>query len=406
MQGNRYVWEDKSHCSGCGVCVLKCAHHAIHMIADEEGFLYPLIDESKCVNCGLCQKVCHEENQDVLNAEVHKYFGLVLKDDSLLMKSSSGGAFTALCSAMDEGDIICGSTFNDKLQVHHLCVDNTEEGINMLRKSKYLQSDLKNVCKEIETFLRDGRKVLFTGTACQVAAVYSYLGGKPENLYTVDLICHGVPNQLIFDGYISSLQKKTRMKINKYSFREKSHFLNDWEIGIKFGNENKIKYRAWGEDCYMTGFLRGLFYRPVCYSCRYSNTKIQRPADITIADFWGSEKLDVKLDAKKGSSLLISNNTKGLDLIKQIKSDVLLLESPEELALSHNHNLFEPTKWNPKREKFFKLYCEGEDFESIIRTLFPGPKGHSQKLRVFMEMFFPWLVNMRRKKIVRERNSR
>ncbi len=406
MQNKRYVWEDKSYCSGCGVCALKCTHMAIQMSTDEEGFIYPLIDESKCVNCGLCQKICHEENNNVLNNDSHKYFGLVLKDEALLMKSSSGGAFTALCSAMGDGAIICGSTFDDNLQVYHLCVENNEKGINRLRKSKYLQSDLRNVCQEIKEYLAEGRNVLFSGTACQVAALYSYLRCKPENLYTVDLICHGVPNQRIFDSYISSLKLKTGGVINKYSFREKHRFMNDWEIGVMYGNEKKMKYRSWSEDCYMTGFLRGLFYRPVCYRCRYSNTAIQRPADITIADFWGSEKLDKRLNAKKGSSLLISNNLKGEQLINQIKTDILLVESSEELAISHNHNLFEPTKWNPKRVEFFRLYKEGKDFESIIRTMFPGPKGHSQKLRVLMEIFFPWLVKMRRKKIIKERNSR
>lgn len=406
MEKNRLVWEDKTHCSGCGVCALKCSHKAIQMSPDNEGFIYPVIDESKCINCNLCKKVCHEENNSVLNTGTHKYYGMVLRDYSLLMKSSSGGAFSALCSAMGEDAIICGSTFDENLKAHHLCVENNEEGINKLRKSKYLQSDLRNVCVEIKTFLKDNRKVLFTGTPCQVSALYSYLGGKPDNLYTVDLICHGVPNQIIFDRYISSLQSKIGMKINRYSFREKQNFLNDWEIGVKFGNEKKMKYRSWGEDCYMTGFLRGLFYRPVCYNCRYSNSEIKRPADITIADFWGSEKLNMSLNSKKGSSLVISNNSKGLELIKKIKKDILLVESPEDLAISHNHNLFQPTKINPKRSDFFREFSTNKDFETIIRTLYKGPKSHSQKVRVLMELFFPWLVKLRRKKILKERNNR
>lgn len=406
MGKNRLVWEDKNHCSGCGVCALKCSHRAIQMRPDNEGFIYPVIDESKCIDCGLCKKVCHEENNSVLNTGTHKYYGMVLRDYSLLMKSSSGGAFSALCSAMGEDAIICGSTFDENLKAHHLCVENNEEGINKLRKSKYLQSDLRNVCVEIKTFLKDNRKVLFTGTACQVSALYSYLGGKPDNLYTIDLICHGVPNQIIFDRYISSLQSKTGIKINKYSFREKQNFLNDWEIGVKFGNEKKMKYRSWGEDCYMTGFLRGLFYRPVCYNCRYSNSEIKRPADITIADFWGSEKLNTSLNSKKGSSLVISNNSKGLELIKKIKSDILLVESPEDIAISHNHNLFQPTKINPKRTDFFREFSANKDFETIIRTLYKGPKSHSQKVRVLMELFFPWLVKLRRKKVLQERNNR
>ena len=376
------------------------------MTPDEEGFVYPLIDEEKCVNCGLCQKVCHEVNDNVFNTGRHKYFGLMLKDDNLLMKSSSGGAFTAICSAIGNDAIICGSTFDETLKAHHLCVENNEDGINRLRKSKYLQSDLREVFVEIKHYLRDGRNVLFTGTACQVAALYTFLGGKPDNLYTVDLICHGVPNQHIFDSYITSLKAKSKIAINRYSFREKHRFLNDWEIGIKYGNEKQMFYRSWGEDCYMSGFLRGLFYRPVCYGCRYSNQDIKRPADITIADFWGSEKVNKILNSKRGSSLLISNNVKGMTLIEQIKSDVLLVESPEHMAIFHNHNLFEPTKKNPKRDEFFKRLRDGEDFETIIRTLYKGPRSHSQKVRVLMELFFPWLVKMRRRTIIKERNNR
>lgn len=406
MQNLRYVWDNKDHCSGCGVCAIKCAHRAIRMTPDEEGFVYPLIEEDKCVHCGLCQKVCHEVNDNVFNTGRHKYFGLMLKDDNLLMKSSSGGAFTAICSAIGDDAIICGSSFDETLKAHHLCVENNEEGINRLRKSKYLQSDLREVFVEIKHYLRDGRNVLFTGTACQVAALYTFLGGKPDNLYTVDLICHGVPSQHIFDSYITSLKAKTKIEINSYSFREKHRFLNDWEIGIKYGNEKQMLYRSWGEDCYMSGFLRGLFYRPVCYGCRYSNEDIKRPADITIADFWGSEKVNKKLNSKRGSSLLISNNAKGMTLIEQIKSDVLLVESPEHMAISHNHNLFEPTKKNPKRDEFFQRLRNGEDFETIIRTLYKGPRSHSQKVRVLMELFFPWLVKMRRRTVIKERNNR
>ena len=400
------MWDDKSRCSGCGVCALRCAHKAIRMSPDEEGFMYPLIDENKCVNCNLCQKVCHEVNETVFNKESHKYFGLVLKDDALLMKSSSGGAFTAICSALGEDAIICGSTFDESLKAYHLCVENNETGINRLRKSKYLQSDLREVFLDIKNYLNAGKEVLFTGTACQVSALYSYLGYKPQNLYTIDLICHGVPNQQIFDRYISSLRKNTGMEITRYSFREKHRFLNDWEIGITYGNENKKKYRSWGEDSYMAGFLRGLYYRPVCYSCRYSNPEIMRPADVTIADFWGSEKVDSRMNAKRGSSLLISNNEKGQQLISHIAVDVLLVESTEEIAISNNRNLIEPTKMNPRRDDFFQMFTNNQDFDRIIKSIYKGPRAHSQKIRVLMEILFPWLVKIRRRRIVRERELR
>ncbi|MBR6103852.1 MAG: Coenzyme F420 hydrogenase/dehydrogenase, beta subunit C-terminal domain [Paludibacteraceae bacterium] len=403
---NRYVWDTKERCSGCGVCALKCGHKAITMSSDDEGFIYPQIDSEKCVDCGLCRSVCHEGNDEVLNRRNHRYFGCMLNEKQLLLKSSSGGAFTALCRAMDVNAVISGCAFDENLHAHHICVSNNEDNINRLRKSKYVQSNLNGVFSEIQQCLNENKKVLFTGTACQVAALYSYLRGKPENLFTVDLICHGVPNQLVFNSYLSSLENKFKIKINKYSFREKQHFLHDWEIGVRFGNDKKMIYRAWGEDCYMTGFLRGLFYRRGCYSCRYSNRDKYRPADITIADFWGSESVDKRFNSKKGSSLIITNSEKGELLVSSIKSGTLLLETTEELAINHNPNFTSPTKWNDRREEFFSLYKSGKDFDSIIRSMFKGPRSHSQKIRVLMELLFPWLVKLRRKRIIKERNKR
>ncbi len=403
----KMVWKDKSHCTGCAACAIKCSHKAITMLQDEEGFFYPCIDSDKCVDCGLCQKICPQTNTDkFLNTEEPQFYGGVISENELLMKSSSGGAFSAICNLLDKGSVVCGCTYDNGLKVIHQCAANTYEDTAKFRKSKYVQSDVRKVYKEIKEHLGYGKKVLFTGTACQVVGLYAYLGGKPDKLYTVDLICHGVPSQYVFDKYIDSLSRKSGIAVTRYSFREKSYFWGDWEIGIKYGNEQKSKYKAWGQDYYMSGFLRGLFYRPACYECKYANRNVWRPADFTIGDFWGCAEINPSFHEKKGCSLLIANSRKAKDLIPQLSKYMLLSEVNAETAIRENHNLIEPTKHNKQRSDFFRLLQE-HDFETAIRILYKGKsRSHSQTLRVIITKLFPWLVMKRRKKIIDERNNR
>lgn len=373
------------------------------MQADKEGFLYPDIDDSLCVHCDICRKGCPSQHDKFINAGPLGFWGGILRDEELLLKSSSGGAFTGVCKAMASDAIICGATYDDHLKVHHAWSLN-DEGIDCFRKSKYLQSDVRDIYPSIKNFLADGKKVLFSGTACQVAGLYSYLKGKPENLYTVDLICHGVPSQKVFDAYIESLERHKHTCVTKFSFRDKSYFWGDWEIGTAFGNDRRCKHQAWGQDFYMSGFLRGLFYRPACYQCKYANAGMRRPADLTIGDFWGSKRINPEYDDKKGSSLIVVNSPKGMELIRQMHATMELTQVDREQAVAENHNLIEPTKENPKREEFFARLLEDQDFMDLMSKFRKG-KSHSQKVRVFVTKFAPWLVERKRKKVCRERKG-
>lgn len=402
----RLVWDDKRNCTGCGACSYRCARQAIVMHPDEEGFLYPYIDVNKCTDCGLCQKICPQTSGNkYLNTNASLYGGVV-KENKILMDSSSGGAFSAICQLFNEDAIVYGCMYDGQMKVVHDCAPNTS-AISKFRKSKYLQSDIRGIYSEIKQQLDNGETVIFSGTSCQVAGLYAYLNGKPNNLLTIDLVCHGVPSQKVFDSYLASLSKQFGQRITIYSFREKSYFWGDWEIGVKFGNGSKTRYRAWGEDCYMTGFLRGLFYRPACYCCKYANKEIHRPADFTIGDFWGCAKINNEFHEKKGCSLIIANSTKAKNLIPSLSEYMLLSPVDADTAIKENHNLIEPTKWNVQRPEFFQMLQRGIDFDEIIKTIYKGKaRSHSQKVRVIMTKLLPWLVKSRRKKIMQERKNR
>lgn len=400
------VLKEKKDCTGCGACYFRCPKEAISMKRDEEGFAYPFIDESLCIHCGLCRKICPQNNENkYLNTGAKKFYGGLVNDENILLKSSSGGAFTSICSSLDEDAIICGSRFVKGLKAEHYCCKNNEE-INQFRKSKYFESNLKNVYPEIKDYLKKGKKVLFSGTACQVAGLYAFLGEKPLNLFTVDLICHGVPSQFVFDSYVKSLKKNNKIDIKWYSFREKKYFWGDWEIGVAFGDNYKKKYRAWGQDEYMYGFLRGLYYRPVCYLCKYANSNISRAADITIGDFWGSQNVNSDFNEKKGSSLVIINSDRGIQLLNNIKSTMNLIEIDEITAIKENHNLVEPSKENLLRDDFYSKLIKGDSFKDIIFQYQKGSfKSHSQIVRVIVSKFFPLIVLKRRKKVINNRKK-
>ena len=399
-----YVLDEKKKCTGCFSCAQICPTKAISRIKDDEGFCYPEIDVSLCIKCNICTKICPQLSNRYLNVSFLEIWGGVVKSKDVLLKSSSGGAFTSICNTFDDETIICGVTYDEKLNVHHEWCKNDDE-IDKFRKSKYLQSDVRNIYIDIKNFLKEGKTVLFTGTACQVDGLYAYLGFKHENLYTVDLICHGVPNQDIFNSYIKSLEKRKNMDINYFSFRDKSYFWGDWEIGTRFGNEKNSIHQAWGEDLYMTGFLRGLFYRPSCYHCKYSNKNISRPSDLTIGDFWGSGTVDESMNDKKGSSLIVVNSEKGKYILNKMNNDMNLCQVSMEQAVSENHNLIEPTKEPINRRDFFESYKMGDDFIDIM-IKYRKVKSHSQKVRVITTKLFPWLVEIKRKKVRKLRKNK
>ena len=309
----------KEDCYGCYACLNICPKNAISMEHSLEGFLYPNIDNSICINCGLCKKVCPVIEFKAFSKPIDVYSGWSTNEE-VRLNSSSGGAFTELSRIiLDKSGIVFGCTFdNNTLTAKHIFIDDIKD-IYKLQGSKYIQSNIGHTYKKVKDFLTNGIYVLFSGTPCQIAGLKKYLGKNYDNLFTVDLVCHGVPSPLIFKDYIDFIKKKYNFqKINDVKFRKKDFSWIYYNMEINGDSSSgKLKYvGTYYRDPYLRGFSRDLFLRNSCHTCKFAN--FNRVSDVTIADWWNYKK-KCKKDIGfqyKGVSLLLFNNEKSVSFFK------------------------------------------------------------------------------------------
>lgn len=366
----------KIKCCGCSACEQICPKKCIKMVEDEEGYLYPEIDKEKCIECGLCKKVCPMLNSEkVKQCNENKFYKFISKNKKIIEQSSSGGAFSEITQAIIENNKdktyrIYGCVFDENLTAKHIEVDDIND-ISVFRKSKYLQSNICNIYTKVYQNLKDGLVVIFTGTPCQIAGLKLFLNIKKdvniENLYTIDIICHGVPSQKVFNEYIKSIEKKHNSKVKKFSFREKNKIGNIIDsLGIKVEFENGTVLNEYSfNNIYMLGFFNGIYYRPCCEQCPFSS--IDRCSDITIGDFWGINYIDKKLNAHNGISLCIVNSNNGEKIIKNLSEEMNITQENSDIAIKNNGNLYKPSKFSKYRNDFFKKLKEADNFEKSIK---------------------------------------
>ena len=378
-------------CCACRTCEQLCPTHAIKMKYNSEGFLYPHIDKSKCIGCKLCENRCDFNNDLNLFSVPKKGYAATAKNSAVLNSSTSDGAFVSICNAINPDAIIYGCAFQNGLNVCQTRVEGIQN-INIFQKSKYVQSDTKDTFRLAEQDLKNHKTVIYSGTPCQIAGLKAYLGKEYDNLYTIGLICHGVPSQKLFDRYIDYLQEKHRIKITKYSFRERNELLGDIQLGISFGNDKKEIRRGWNQDYFMNLFLTGKCYRNDCYTCKYANKDARRPEDFTIGDCWKIEETIQELDAAKGVSTILFNTQRAIDTIDRLHKYMNLYEVETQILIKNNPNLIMPTKLNPVRNEIYKALSEEIPFKKFA-PMFVKRLGYPHMLRAIYKKFkryFPY----------------
>lgn len=360
----------KHKCTNCMACYNICPSGAIEMIEDIDGFVYPSIVEDKCTHCGLCSKKCPalnlEQTKEISQRlETPLAYGGYINNEEIREKSSSGGVFSILSKyILDKGGCICGARFTKGGICEHVIVDNWND-LAPLRGSKYVQSNINNCFKEIKKLLEMDKYVLFTGTPCQVAGLYSVLGKDYEKLITVDLLCHGLPSQKLFREYLNEITDGREEEITEIKFRAKPEGWRKFYFEV-LGKEFSITDPA-SSDTYFQSFCNNLTLRKSCTDCRYSS--LPRKGDFTIGDFWGVARCDKDLDDNKGTSVILINSQKASEILGQLKQEFIKLKkiSLNEAKLDNNW-AFSNAPMHPHRPYFMKQYASG-NYTSISKLI-------------------------------------
>ena len=336
---------DKTRCCACRACVQACPAGCISMAEDSEGFLYPVADESKCLECGLCDRSC-PYNSDRKKRKPLKIISAINNNRETRTQSSSGGIFSLIAEkTIEKGGTVFGAVLDSDMSIAHAGISD-KNGIAAMRGSKYVQSFLSDTFKKVEYDLKQNKQVLFTGTPCQVGGLKSYLRKDYDNLFTVDIICHGVMSPLIFDETILCL-KKIYGDFDSLSFRDKTIAWRGSHISI---NKNGRKI----SETRQLNSLKRLYYghyatRPSCHDCKFTN--VDRVSDITIGDFWGIENENAKFEDRLGISFVMVNSSKGERLLDNCKNDCHIIT--EKIENCKQPQLYTSSKPSSQREQFW-----------------------------------------------------
>lgn len=317
------VNKTQSNCSGCRACEQICPVDAISMTRDRDGFIIPLVNTDKCINCSKCNCVCMYETENNVRIFHRSLSAFIAWDNSVELRtqSTSGGLFSVIARyIINNGGVVYGCAWTTDLSVSHIRVADSD-GLNALKKSKYIESDTSKTFSEVKKDLELGLCVLYSGTPCQIAGLKFFLGKEYENLYTVDLVCEGVPSQLIFKKYVKYIETKEKSKVVKFTFRDYSEKKQSSCITYELSNSKKISERL-GLSFFFRLFYSLKINRLSCYECLYS--KAQRTGDFTLSDFWGIEDTypELKKERKLGINMVLCNTTKALDLFDSIKLNI------------------------------------------------------------------------------------
>lgn len=373
--------ERKENCAGCSACVDICDQKAITLVTDIEGFWYPKVNLELCTNCGLCEKTCPELHIEELKPghnEVPTVLAAYHKDDETRRESTSGGLFSALANKMyDEGGYVGGSVYTDDFSAQHI-VSNNRGDLLRIRGSKYFQSDITGLFKQIKKLLIAGEKLLVCGAPCQMAGLRLFLEKEYENLIVIDFICLGINSPKIFHKYLESLENQFGAKAVSVQAKNKDLGWRSLSYKIKFAND-KVYQREGIKDDFIRGFLSThCISRPTCYQCKYKG--FPRISDITLGDFWGIENVDRTMDDNMGTSAVLLNTRKGIAFFDSIKNKIVTKEVKLSDVLPGNQALLRSiTLPAINRDAFYKD-ADKLPFDVVLKKYYLQEKNPMKKI--------------------------
>lgn len=371
---------EKKDCCGCTACASICPHNSITMKPDVMGFLYPVVDMTSCVECGLCEKVCqfHDDYKRYGNYNVPEVYGCRHKDPEELSHSQSGAAAWAITQTfLESPGVVYGVGYESVTHIVHKRATSLDE-CQEFRGSKYVQSDLRGVFRQVKNDLKEGYRVLFFGTACQVSGLKSYIPvSLHERLFIVDIVCHATPSPAFWKSYVEYMQCKYKSEIVKVDFRDQVFGWHSHEESFYFANGKKVS-----SHIFRTLFYDHLIIRDSCLNCPFTNLK--RISDITLSDFWGWEKHYQEWHDNKGVSLFLINSDKGRLLYQQSQIYLSFIRSDMEKCLQPQlqHPAEEPHDFYSIPQLFKK-----DGFIGVARKygLIPGRKYYIDKFKSFIQ---------------------
>ena len=356
---------EKSDCVGCEACVQRCPKQCIVMKEDAEGFLYPQIDIEKCIDCGLCERVCPVINQGEPRKPLVAY-AAKNQDESVRLSSSSGGVFTALAEyVIAQGGVVFGARFDESWNVVHDYVE-TIEGLSAFRGAKYVQSRIGKSFLRAETFLKQGRMVLFSGLPCQITGLKKFLRKDYDNLITVELFCHGVPSPMVWKRFLEEEVAIPHIRLKSISFRDKVSGWKNYSFFYSQEDANGVQLHSmpFAKNLFMRGFLADLYLRPSCYHCPAKQFK--SGSDLTIGDYWGVKLAHPELDDDKGVSAVLVNTDRGVKILQTVQH-ISLYASTFENVVKCNPALMKSAQEPAKRPLFFELLNQYKVSEIVVK---------------------------------------
>lgn len=363
---------EEKDCCGCSACLQICPKQCIYFTEDKEGFSYPKVDTEQCINCSLCDQVCPVINQSIPRNPLDVY-AAKNNNEEVRLESSSGGVFTLFAEQiLNENGVVFGARFDNKLDVIH---DYTEtiEGLKAFRGSKYVESVIGETYIQARSFLRQGRKVLFSGTPCQIAGLNLFLRKEYPNLLTIDFICHGVPSPKVWKMYRDELLSKTLKESNtnvgsfsSIHFRDKSSGWQNYSFSsvVNINKHEKCITEIHNQNIYMKGFLKDLYLRPACHYCPTKSLK--SGSHITVADFWGIQYVIPDFNDDKGTSLIILNKNININIPEL---DIKYRRVHYNEVKKYNIAVDETASPHQKRSIFFDNIQNSPLSETIVRLL-------------------------------------